>query len=105
VIYEAELERIDVALKAMVALVKKPRRGDGWKMLESLGVDRIEAEIALTYFMDSDLPLRGDDDFAALLLICPTLLTGALNMLGKYVAMCGESRVSYYATARGRRIA
>jgi hypothetical protein len=103
--YEPGLERIDVALRAMVALVRRPRKGNGWKMLEELGVEREDAEVALTYFLDSDLPLREDDDFATLLLICPTLLTGALNMLGRYAEMCGVSRSQYYSVAKGRRIA
>lgn len=97
--YEYKLERIDVALRAVVALYRKPRRGDSWRMLGELGLNRKEVEPALQFWTDSEMRLHSDEDIAILLDTCPQLLIGAVNLLGRYAQTAG--RTEFY----GKRVA
>lgn len=103
--YEVKLERLDVALRAIVALYKRPRKGGSWNLLAELGLSRAVVEPALQFFTDSEQPLRTDDDIALLLESCPQLLNAAVNLLGKYAQVESVSRSEFYARTKGRKVA
>lgn len=102
--YDVRLERMDVAIRAVMALYRKPRQGNSWALLAELGLSRSDEE-ALQYLSDIEAPLRSDEDVALALELCPNLLPAAVTLLGRYTEVSGSSRTQFYARNRGKRVA
>lgn len=99
-VYDARLDRYDVAIRAVVLLCQGRVQG-ARTHLAQLGVSPAQARSVqeALYRVES---IKSEDGLFALLLACPFLVRAAVELLGRYQAKYHLTRQFYYARG-GRR--
>lgn len=86
--YQPSIDRFDIAIRAVMRLFRQRN----WECLNQIGIEKSNHEDVLTaaeLYVDD---VRADHQIAALLDLCPFLLSAALELLRRYSLVTASSK-------------